>query len=109
MKTIKARSDFERVYKQGRRYNHPLMRMVICETVSEGDPGRVAFAAPKRLGNAVVRNRSKRVMREAARTCAFPIARRDVILFATASTRSATPRELRCALQSLVHRAGVDV
>lgn len=108
MKTIKARSDFERVYKQGRRYNHPLMRMVICETVSEGDPGRVAFAAPKRLGNAVVRNRSKRVLRETARACAFPVANRDVILFATASTRDAAPHELRRALQSLIHRAGID-
>lgn len=105
MKTIKSRSDFERVYTRGRRYNHPLIRMVICDAVSEGDPGRVAFAAPKRLGNAVVRNRSKRVLREAARTCGFPMPGRDVILFATPATRSATPDELSGALHRLVGRA----
>ena len=107
MKTIKARSDFERVYKQGRRYNHPLMRMVICDATCEGDPGRVAFAAPKRLGNAVVRNRSKRVLRETARECGFPCEGRDVILFATAATRAAHPAELTAALRQLMHRAHV--
>ena len=55
------------MFTQGKRLNHPLIRMVICDCVSEGDPARVAFAAAKRLGNAVVRNRSKRVLREAAR------------------------------------------
>lgn len=35
--------------------------------MGEGDSGRVAFVGAKRLGCAVVRNRSKRVMREAAR------------------------------------------
>lgn len=108
MKTIKSRSDFERVYTRGRRYNHPLLRMVISDAVSEGDPGRVAFAAPKRLGNAVVRNRSKRVLRETARACAFPVPGRDIILFATAATRDACPEELVAALRRLLARAGVD-
>lgn len=107
MKTIKARSDFERVYTRGQRYNHPLMRMVICDAVSEGDPGRVAFAAPKRLGNAVLRNRSKRVLRETARACDFPVPGHDVILFATAATRDAAPQDLCAALMRLSARAGV--
>lgn len=80
--------------------------MVIGDSCCEGDPGRVAFAAPKRLGNAVLRNRSKRVMREAARACGLPIAGRDVILFATRGTATATPAELAAALESLRRRAG---
>ena len=63
MRTLKSRLEFERAFTQGRRYNHPLIRMVICDAVNEGDPGRVAFVAAKRLGCAVVRNRSKRVLR----------------------------------------------
>ena len=74
MKTIKSRQDFEHVFSQGRRFNHPLIRMTICESVGEGDSGRVAFVGAKRLGCAVVRNRSKRVMRETARSCGFPVA-----------------------------------
>ena len=107
MKTIKSHQDFERVFTQGRRYNHPLIRMVICEAVSEGDPGRVAFAAAKRLGNAVARNRSKRVLREAARACGLPLAGHEVILFATPKTRDSSPADMACALESLCKRAGV--
>lgn len=106
MQTIKSHQDFERVFTQGKRLNHPLIRMVICDCVSEGDPGRVAFAAAKRLGNAVVRNRSKRVLREAAHSCHLPIEGREIILFATPRTRAASPEEMTAALESLLRRAG---
>lgn len=108
MQTIKSHQDFERVFTQGKRLNHPLIRMVICDCVSEGDPARVAFAAAKRLGNAVVRNRSKRVLREAARACGLPAQGREIILFATPRTRTASPEEMHAALQALLRRAHVD-
>lgn len=107
MNTIKSRRGFERVFTQGRRYNHPLIRMVICDSISEGDPGRVAFAAAKRLGNAVVRNRSKRVLREAARACGLPCAGKEIILFATPRTRISSPEDMSAALQALCSRAGL--
>ena len=107
MLTIKSHQDFERVFTQGKRVNHPLIRMVICDCVSKGDPARVAFAAAKRLGNAVVRNRSKRVLREAARSCGLPAAGKEIILFATPRTRTANPSEMHDALRSLLRRAGV--
>ena len=99
MKTIKSRQDFEHVFSQGRRFNHPLIRMTICESVGEGDSGRVAFVG--------VHNRSKRVMREAARSCGFPVAGYDIILFATPKTRVSSPQEMDNALRSLMKRAGV--
>ena len=102
MRTLKSRLEFERAFTQGRRYNHPLIRMVICEAVNEGDPGRVAFVAAKRLGCAVVRNRSKRVLREAARALRLPVEGCDVILFATPRTRTAHPEEMIEALKSLL-------
>ena len=102
MKTIKSRQDFEHVFSQGRRFNHPLIRMTICESVGEGDS-----VGAKRLGCAVVRNRSKRVMREAARSCGFPVAGYDIILFATPKTRVSSPQEMDKALRSLMKRAGV--
>lgn len=96
------------MFHEGRRVNHPLMRLVICESDSEGDSGRVAFAAAKRLGCAVVRNRSKRVMRVAAQTCDLPVDGYDIIMFATPRTRSATPDELEGALRSLLKRAHIQ-
>ena len=107
MRTIKSQLDFERVFHEGRRYNHPLVRMTAC-TTSEGDPGRVAFVAAKRLGCAVLRNRSKRVLREAARACDFPRDGFDIILFATNRTSTSSPQEMQTALRSLCSRAGID-
>ena len=108
MRTIKSRLDFEHVFTQGKRYNHPLVRMVICGSSNEGDPGRVAFVAAKRLGCAVVRNRSKRVLREAARACNLPHDGSDIILFATPKTRVSSPDDMRAALDSLCARAGIN-
>ena len=107
MRTLKSRQDFERVFTQGKRYNHPLMRMVICASEDEGDPGRVAFVAAKRLGNAVWRNRSKRVLRVAAASLQMPVTGYDIILFATSKTSTAAPVELGAAAASLLRRAKV--
>ncbi|MBY4797803.1 ribonuclease P protein component [Collinsella sp. AGMB00827] len=106
MRTIKSPQDFERVFSRGKRYNHPLLRMVIQTCLDEGDPGRVAFVAAKRLGTAVFRNRSKRMLRAAAYQCGFPLPGYDLILFATKDTAAAHIDELSQALQKLVRRSG---
>ena len=108
LRTLKSRTEFERTFRQGRRLNHPVLRMVICDAKDEGDPGRVAFVAAKRLGNAVFRNRSKRVLRVAARSCGLPTAGKDVILFATVRTATSTPAEMVEGLSQLMRRAGID-
>ena len=38
MRTIKSRQDFERVFTQGRRFNHPNIRMVISDCISKATP-----------------------------------------------------------------------
>lgn len=53
-----------------------------------------------------MRNRSKRVLREAARSCHLPLEGREIILFATPRTRAASPEEMTAALESLLRRAG---
>jgi ribonuclease P protein component len=66
-------SDFERVYRQGRRYSLPnlalfyLVRDAVPESERAGSAIRVGFTVPRALGGAVQRNRIKRRMREAVR------------------------------------------
>ena len=106
METIKSKREFERVFKDGRRYRHPLVRVTVLRVDGEGC-GRVAFVAAKRLGNAVHRNRCKRVLREAARMCGLPAKGADVILFATPATFGAKPAAVSAALGDLRRRAGI--
>ena len=100
-KTIKSRSDFERVFTQGRRLSDKLLRMRVVAR-DDGLPGRVAFVAAKRLGNAVYRNRCKRVLREAARAALLPMDGYDVILLATNQTHDSSPERVSCAVRRLL-------
>ncbi len=106
MNTIKSRREFEQVFSEGKRYNSRLVRICVLKG-GEGDAGKVAFVAAKRLGNAVVRNRCKRVLREAARICDVPREQSSVILFATPQTRNVHPQELARVLAELLQRAGI--
>lgn len=104
METIKSRRDFERVFSQGRRSGSRLVRVTRLDG-DESASGRVAFVCARRLGNAVFRNRSKRVLREAARLCGLPYQGMDVILFATRHTHDAHPDQVARALRKLLDAA----
>src|SRR5882672_6194715 len=59
--------DFRRVYENGSRYSGPLFAAFYAR-VGEGASGpKIGFTVPRSLGNAVVRNRIKRRVREAVR------------------------------------------
>ena len=105
MKTIKSKAEFEKVFSCGKRYNDSLLRIRVVR-IDEGDSARVAFVAPKRLGNAVYRNRCKRVLREAARECGLPVDGYDVILFSTKDTHDSSPSSVARSLRRLIKKAG---
>jgi ribonuclease P protein component len=103
---IKAADDIERAFKQGHRYSTPLFILIIDATPKQRDQnGRVAFAAGKKLGNAVLRNRCKRVMREATRRCGGPWPGHDVILVAKKSVATASPDRIDEQLLKTIDRA----
>ena len=58
METIKSKQEFERVFTNGKRASHPLVRITFVKE-DQNAPTRIAFVAAKRLGNAVFRNRCK--------------------------------------------------
>jgi len=59
-------SDFEDVYKQGRRHFAAHLTVFYLRRADEGGP-RIGFTVGKALGGAVQRNRMKRRLREAVR------------------------------------------
>ena len=103
--TIKSREELEQLFSNGLYVATPLLAARICETPEgRGPRGRVAFVAGKKLGNAVVRNRSKRVMREMARRNGFPQAGYDVVFVARRGTATASAEELDASCQRLRKR-----
>ena len=104
MDTIKSKADFGKVFSNGRRANGRLVRITALRT-GDPDSGRVAFVAAKRLGNAVWRNRAKRVLREAARMAGLPRQGFSIILFSTPRTHDAHPEEVARNLGKLVEEA----
>ena len=60
-------SDFERVYKQGKRHFASHFTMFYLQRATLGGP-RIGFTVSRALGGAVDRNRMKRRLREAVRS-----------------------------------------
>jgi ribonuclease P protein component len=98
--------DFQRVRRNGKSYAHPLL--VLVAQASETAHIRVGVAAGHTTGNAVHRNRAKRLLREAIRPILPSLASGwDLILIARPALSSATLEEARAALLTLLRRARI--
>ena len=70
---LRNSAAIERVKKQGRRFQTQLFNLLACpaptplQPSEESRPSRIGIVVGKRLGQAVVRNRAKRIFRELAR------------------------------------------
>ncbi|HEY3317688.1 MAG TPA: ribonuclease P protein component [Coriobacteriia bacterium] len=109
METVKSSREIERMFAEGKRAAHPILIALVTETPDErGHDGRVVFIAGKKLGGAVVRNRAKRLLREAVRRVGGPWKARDVALLARPALLGGTPEEIDAALSSVLERSGVE-
>jgi ribonuclease P protein component len=99
-------SDFQRVRRTGTSYAHPLAVLIVGR--GELTETRFGFAAGRSLGNAVQRNRAKRLLREATRHFQADIrAGRDVVLIARAPILAAGWDEIRAGIEQLLRKSGL--
>ena len=78
---LKTKADFDRVYKQGRKYYSKNFQLIVAPQKLENLPEvfklpRFGFVASKKVGKAVMRNKAKRMLREAVQA-EFPELKND--------------------------------
>jgi len=65
---VLQRADFQKIYNQGQRYRKPLLHaFVVYHSETPDAPTRLGITATKKSGNAVHRNRGRRLVRESFR------------------------------------------
>jgi ribonuclease P protein component len=99
---LKRRPEFLRVASTGKK---AAVGGVVLQALARGDvqPARLGFTVTKKVGNAVVRNRTRRRLKEAAKLVfqQRPVAGADLVLIGRDSTR----KRNFIALQGDIRRA----
>ena len=103
---LRLNADFQRVRQKGRSWANHLM--VLCALPNDLEHSRFGFAASKRIGKAVVRNRVRRRMREAVRLRRGSIAEGwDMVFIARSPIGRASYAEITGAVEGLLRRANL--
>ena len=71
VETLKTNSDFRRAYMRGKSYTNPALVMYVRK--NRAGSCRIGITASKKIGNAVQRNRARRVIRESFRQIKLPL------------------------------------
>jgi len=105
---LKRRAEFLRVASKGRKVPvHGLVLQALAR--DDADAVRIGFTVTKKVGNAVVRNRTRRRLKEAARLllAGHPISGVDVVLIGREATRSRPFAALMDDVARALAKAGV--
>jgi ribonuclease P protein component len=105
---LKRRAEFLRVASKGRKAPTPGL---VLQALSrdDDDAARVGFTVTKKVGNAVIRNRTRRRLKEAARLHfrAHPVAGVDLVLIGRDGTCTRRFSDLVADLAKALDRVGL--
>ncbi len=103
---LKKKKDFQAVYSRGKSYANRFLVLYVFR--SNRFQGKVGFAAGKKLGNAVKRNRIKRLLRESYRMHQSEIEEGvSLLLVGRKAALAVKCQELEKAFLALGRKAGI--
>jgi ribonuclease P protein component len=107
---LKRRAEFLRAASKGRK---AVSNGVVLQALprNDDDGARLGFTVTKKVGNAVVRNRTRRRLKEAARQLLreVDVGNVDLVLIGRDSTRSRPFKALIEDIRRALGKAGVDM
>jgi ribonuclease P protein component len=102
--SLKGSREFARLARKGRALSHTLLTVKVLPNGRSRN--RCGLVVSKKVGNAVVRNKVKRRLREIIR--AIPLKQGwDIMIIARSATSSSNYQELKAALEDILSRAGL--
>ena len=105
--TLKCNTDFRRAYLRGKSYTNPAL--VLYVNKNRAGLCRVGITTSKKIGNAVQRNRARRVIREALRQLypEFKDKKYDIVFVARTKTVYKSSADIQRVMKSLLVSAGI--
>ena len=97
---ILRKADFDQAFRQGRRQGNVLLSLVVRPNGLDHPRLGVALAA-KVVGNAVARNRLRRIIRDSFRLAQHRLPAADLIIGARSGARGAPAAAIRDSLEGL--------
>lgn len=94
------KADFENAYRRGRRLGDPMFSVSVSPNAI-GGPRLGLSVGAKVIGNAVARNRLRRIIRESFRQAQHDLPAADIIVGARAAARGAPAIRIRQSLAGL--------
>lgn len=102
---LKRKGDIQLLFNKGKSLANPYLVLYMRKRENEGEP-RIAFAVSKKLGNAVERNRIKRLIREGVKPYVAQIDKRyDIIFVARIKIKGISLVDVERNITNLLNRA----